>query len=109
DLRVAGPDSILQGVQLSIGPFLRIAPAVCESLAAPRRRLGARAASADSLPAVPSGTVRDVLVRMDGLGHHGRTRLHRRAGAGSREVAGGTRVRRRSALRDISDQKRTAH
>ncbi len=60
DVRVAGADPVLEGVQLPLGPGLRAAPAVRQPLAEPGGRVGSHAAGADPLPAGAAGALRHV-------------------------------------------------
>ena len=69
DVRLAGADPVLQGVQLSLGPPLSAAAAVRQPLAERCRRLGDHAAHVDHLPAGPAGTVQHVRADVDRLDH----------------------------------------
>ena len=103
DLHRARAGSVLQCVQLPLGSAVGLPEAVCEPLAEPGRGVGAGAARRDHLHAVPAAGIRHVRLVGDGLGTHGRPRLHHRAGRRGREVPGAARPVRAAFVRPEVD------
>ena len=87
DLPVPGSDSVLQGVQLSLGPDLGPGPPLRQPLAQPGHPLGADPVAGRDLCTGARRRLRDLSPRGRGLGDRRCGGLQRGAGAGAGQVA----------------------
>ena len=86
DLRLAGADPVLQGLQFPLRPALRAAAPVCQPVAERRHPLGTDAVAAGGLPALPAAGFRHLRSDLDGLGDRRRPGIHGVAGVGVGQV-----------------------
>jgi phosphoserine phosphatase len=88
DICFAGPHSVLQGVQLPLGPLVRISAPARESMAQSGGPMGDGAAESDSVCALAAATVRHVQLQYNRLAPRHRVGAQHRSGARSGEMHG---------------------